>query len=101
MVDILKIPADDRLVIVDTKRNGFYLPNSSAGNYLLFEIQMFTGRTQETKKKLYKALFTLAKKYGVDGLNTNVILRDVEKQDWGIQGGQPASEIDLGFKTEI
>lgn len=62
---------------------------------------MFSGRTLETKKKLYKELFSLANSVGVEGSNVNVILQDIEKVNWGIRGGQPASEVDLGFKTNI
>ena len=100
MMDVLKIPKDDRLVLIDQKIKGFYTPNSSE-KYMLFEIDMFSGRTIETKKKLYKELFSLANSVGVEGSNVNVILKDIEKENWGIRGGQPASEVDLGFKTNI
>ena len=60
---------------------------------------MFSGRTLETKKKLYKELFALAVSVGVEPSNTNVILEDIEKHNWGVRGGQPASEVELGFKT--
>ena len=101
MVDILKIPENDRLVSLDMKKIGFYVPNSTSKKYILFEIHLFSGRTFETKKKLYKELFDLVKKYGVEGLNANVIIRDVDKENWGIRDGQPASEVDLGFVTDI
>ncbi len=101
MMAVLKIPEYDRLVAVDQKTAGFYLPPNSSGKYILFEIDMFSGRTLETKKKLYKELFALANSVGVKGSDVNVILKDIEKENWGIRGGQPASEVDLGFKTNI
>ena len=101
IVDVLKIPAVDRLVVLDIKTAEMYVPNESPGKYMLFEIQMFAGRTLVTKKKLYKELFTLAKNLEVEDNNVNVILKDIDKQNWGIQGGQPASEVDLGFATNI
>lgn len=101
MIDVLHIPEDDRLIFLDQKTNGLYQPTGTSGKYMLFEIDMFAGRTIETKKKLYKALFTLANSFGVENTNANVILKDIEKQNWGIQGGQPASEVDLGFNTDI
>ena len=101
LMSVLKIPEHDRQIVLDQKTEGFYQPTNSSGKYLIFEIKMFAGRTLETKKQLYKELFALAKAVGVDGPNVNVILEDIEKHNWGIRGGQPASEVDLGFKTNI
>jgi len=101
MMCVLKIPEHDRLVVLDQKIQGLYPPTNSSGKYMLFEIKMFSGRTLETKKELYNKLFSLAKSVGVDGSQVNVILQDIEKINWGIRGGQPASEVDLGFDTNI
>lgn len=57
MVKVVKIPEDDRLVSLDMKKTGCYVPNSTSGRYILFEIHLFPGRTFETKKKLYIELF--------------------------------------------
>lgn len=101
MIDVLKIPEHDRQIVLDQKERGFYQPTNSSGKYIIIEIKMFAGRTIETKRKLYKKLFTLAYSVGVEGSNMNIILEDVEKDNWGIRGGQPASEVDLGFSTNI
>lgn len=101
MMSVLKIPEHDRQLVLDQKTKGFYQPTNSSGKYVIFEIKMFSGRTMETKKKLYKELFSLAISVGVDPSSINVILEDIEKHNWGIRGGQPASEVDLGFKTNI
>ncbi len=101
MMSVLKIPEHDRQIVLDQKTNGFYQPTNSSGKYIIFEIKMFSGRTLETKKKLYIELFALASSFGVEDSNVNVILEDIDKQNWGIRGGQPASEVDLSFKTNI
>lgn len=101
MMSVLKIPEHDRQIVLDQKTKGFYQPTNTSGNYLIFEIKMFSGRTLETKKKLYNELFSLADSFGVEGSNVNVILEDIEKHNWGIRGGQPASEVDLGFKVNV
>ena len=101
MIRVLKIPEHDRQIILDQKTEGFYQPTNSSGKYILFEIKMFKGRSLETKKKLYRELFALAGSAGVDGSNVNVIIEDIEKHNWGIRGGLPASEVDLGFDTNI
>lgn len=101
LIRVLKIPVHDRQIVLDQKTQGFYQPTNSSGKYILVEIKMFSGRTLETKKKLYKDLFALAHSVGVEGFNMNVILQDIEKENWGIRGGEPASEVDLGFKTNV
>ncbi len=101
MVDILKIPDNDRLVILDQKTNGFYQPTNYSGKYIVFEIDMFSGRTIETKRKLYKELIELANSVGGGNCSANVILKEVEKENWGVERGKPASDVNLGFKTNI
>jgi phenylpyruvate tautomerase PptA (4-oxalocrotonate tautomerase family) len=101
MMSVLKIPEHDRQIVLNQNTEGFYQPTNSSGKYMIFEIKMFSGRTFETKKKLYKELFALAHSVGVKGTNVNVILEDIEKENWGIRGGQPASDVDLGFDTDI
>ena len=65
MINVLKIPEYDRQIVLDQKTQGFYQPTNSSGKYVIFEIKMFSGRTIETKKKLYKELFALASSVGV------------------------------------
>ena len=101
MMSVLKIPEHDRQIVLDQKTTGFYQPTNSTGKYIIIEIKLFSGRTLGTKKKLYKELFALAVSVGVEPSNINIILEDIEKHNWGVRGGQPASEVDLGFKTNI
>lgn len=101
MMDVLKIPDSDRLVILDQKTKGFHQPTNYSGKYIVFEIDMFSGRTIGTKRKLYKDLIALASSVGGENCRANVILKDVEKENWGVERGKPASEVDLGFETNI
>jgi len=100
-MSVLKIPDHDRFVLVDQRTQGFYQPTNTSGKYIVFEIDMFSGRTIETKRKLYKDLVVLANSVGVVSANVTIILQDVDKENWGIRGGQPASEVELGFNTDI
>lgn len=101
LVKVLKIPENDRQVILDQRLKGFYQPPDSPGKYILIEIKLFSGRTLKTKRSLYKELFKLVNSLGVTDRNMNVIVEDIEKENWGIRGGQPASEVELGFDTDI
>ncbi len=101
MIDVLKIPDNDRLLVLDQKTNGFYQPTDYSGKYIVFEISLFSGRTIETKRKLFNTLIELANSCSDEGCRANVILNEVEKENWGVERGQPASEIDLGFNTNV
>ena len=101
LLNVLQIPEYDRLVILDQKNTGFYQPTNTSGRYILYEIDMFPGRKIETKRILYKELVSLSTQCDVEASNVRIILKEIEKENWGIRGGQPASEVDLGFKTEI
>jgi phenylpyruvate tautomerase PptA (4-oxalocrotonate tautomerase family) len=97
----LKLPEYDRMVILDQVETGFFLPTNISGKYILFELTLFEGRKGETKRQLYKRLAELAVAYGVDRFNTRIIVYEVGRENWGIRGGQAASEVDLGFRTDV
>ncbi|SHO43704.1 tautomerase family protein [Desulfopila aestuarii] len=101
MMRVLKIPDYDRFVLLEQKSEGFYQPTNTSGKYIVIEIDMFSGRTIATKRQLYKDLVVLANSVGIVSSNVTIILRDIDKENWGIRGGQPASEVELGFKTDI
>jgi phenylpyruvate tautomerase PptA (4-oxalocrotonate tautomerase family) len=100
LVNVLKIPAYDRLIIVDENQKGFFQPLNTAGKYVLVELSMFRGRTKETKQALYKSLVDVLEKHGIGKNNVRIVIYDVPKDNWGIRGGQMASEVEMGFETE-
>ena len=38
---------------------------------------------------------------GIAPLDVKVILHEVPRENWGLRGGIPGSEIQLGFKVEV
>ncbi len=42
-----------------------------------------------------------AKNPGIKGDDIMIVLHEAPLENWGIRGGRPASEVDLGFKIEI
>jgi phenylpyruvate tautomerase PptA (4-oxalocrotonate tautomerase family) len=69
---------------------------------LLIEIlTLFAGRSLATKKALYQAIVGNLEKVGVPPHDIKITLIEVPADNWGLRGGQPASEIDLGFKIKI
>lgn len=68
----------------------------------MIQITMFPGRSFEAKKSLYKNIVSnLGDNPGIDGNDIVIILLEPPINNWGIRGGQPASEVDLGFSLDV
>jgi phenylpyruvate tautomerase PptA (4-oxalocrotonate tautomerase family) len=77
------------------------VPAGRSERYTRIEIAMFAGRTIETKRALYKCVVQNLAALGVPAIEIKIILLEVPAEHWGLRGGLPASEIDLGFKVDI
>lgn len=64
-------------------------------------IDCFVGRTLETKRLLYKTIVNKLEPFGIPKDHTMIILREIPTDNFGIRGGQAASDIDLGFKIDV
>ena len=98
---VLGIKPYDRLIIIDQKPAGFFQPTNTTGDYLLFEISLFAGRSLEAKRELYRGLVECSAPFGVDAQNVRILLNESRAENWGIRGGQAASDVDLGFKIDV
>jgi phenylpyruvate tautomerase PptA (4-oxalocrotonate tautomerase family) len=102
MVECLKIPEQDKLIrIVEHNPEDFVVPPGCSDNYVLVEISLFSGRSLDAKRELYKSVVSKFAEIGVPKKEIFIVLHDVPRDNWGIRGGIPASEIDLGFKIEV
>jgi phenylpyruvate tautomerase PptA (4-oxalocrotonate tautomerase family) len=62
---------------------------------------MFSGRSMETKRTLFRTLVANLSEFGVPANEIKIILIEVPAENWGLRGGLPASEINLGFKVDV
>jgi len=98
----LKIPDWDRdiaLDLHDTKAR--IVPTGRSERYTRIEVVMFAGRSLDAKRALYEAIVKNLSEIGVPATDMKIILVEVPAENWGLRGGLPASEIDLGFKVEV
>lgn len=98
----LKLPDWDRDVVLDLyndKRR--IIPTGRSERYTRVEIKMFSGRSIEAKRALYRSVVHNLVALGVPPTEIKIILSEVPAQNWGLRGGLPASEIDLGFKVDV
>ncbi|MEN6328834.1 MAG: tautomerase family protein [Methanobacteriaceae archaeon] len=103
LVEALKIPDSDRFQrIYELSRDKFEVPPDRTDQATIIEIKMFPGRSLEAKKRLYQCIIrNLKNNPGIDGYDVVIILLEPPLHNWGIRGGQPASEVDLGFDLEV
>jgi phenylpyruvate tautomerase PptA (4-oxalocrotonate tautomerase family) len=102
LVEALGIPDDDRLQrIVEHAREDFQLPPGRSDDFVLVEVTMFAGRSRQAKRRLYRALVRNFGELGVAPADVFVVVQEPPLDNWGIRGGQMASEVDLGFEVQV
>ncbi len=102
MVEALKIPAHDRtLRLVEHEPANISTPPDKGERYTLVEITLFSGRSMNAKRALYQAIVRNLGAFDVPATDVKVVLIEVPTENWGVAGGKPASEIDLGFKVDV
>lgn len=103
LVEAFKIPDYDRNQrLYELERENFEFSNTKTEQVTLIEITAFKGRSFEAKKNLYLAIVrNLGESPGIKGTDITIVLHEPPLENWGIWGGKPASEVDLGFKIEV
>lgn len=102
MVEALKIPQHDKLVrFVEHRPEHFVSPLDTSENFTFVEVSLFLGRSLEAKLKLYQGIVKRFGELGIEPKDIRIVLYEVPLENWGIRGGVPASEVDLGFKVNV
>jgi phenylpyruvate tautomerase PptA (4-oxalocrotonate tautomerase family) len=102
LMEGIKTPAWDRTIrLVVHEPHRFATPPDKDERYTLVDIDLFPGRSLDAKKALYRAIVDQLEKFGIPAEHVKVLLRESAAQNWGVRGGVPASEVDLGFKVDV
>ena len=102
LMEALKTPEWDRTIrLVSHAQHRFAVPPGRDDRYTLIEIDLFSGRSLEAKRALYQILVHNLGQLGIPADHIKVLLRESGAENWGIRGGVPASEVDLGFKVNV
>jgi phenylpyruvate tautomerase PptA (4-oxalocrotonate tautomerase family) len=100
VIEALQLPNADRNVRILEYKPEFF--KMKAPYEILIEITLFSGRTKETKKRLYQTIVNnIELRLGIDKSKIFIILNEQPLENWGVRGGLPADEIPLDFKVEI
>lgn len=102
MVEALKIPAWDKTIrLAAHEPHRFATPPDVGDRYTLVNIDLFSGRSGEAKKALYRALVARLERFGIPEDHVKVCLREIARENWGMRGGRAASELDLGYEVNV
>jgi 4-oxalocrotonate tautomerase family enzyme len=100
VIDVLQLPTDDRNIrILEYPQEFFQMKKPYE---ILIEISMFTGRTKETKRKLFQSIIKiLEEEMKIEREKIFILLNEQPIENWGVRGGVPADEVDINFNINI
>jgi phenylpyruvate tautomerase PptA (4-oxalocrotonate tautomerase family) len=102
LVEAFSIPDDDRTQrVVEHDPENFEIPPGASQRYTLIEINAFPGRSATAKRSLYEAIVRNLATAGVPAEDILVVLHEPPLENWGIRGGKPANEVDLGYRVDV
>lgn len=88
--------------LYELEKENFEIAPTKTEQFTLIEITAFKGRSLEAKKRLYAAIVdNLEKEPGIKGTDITIVIHEPPLDNWGIWGGKPASEVNLGFKIDV
>lgn len=90
----LNVPKQDQQFrIQQYAKEDVMLFDDQSEKYIVIEIALFLGRSLEIKKRLYQAINQRLKEIGITEKDIFIVLHEIPKENFGIQGGIPASEL--------
>lgn len=104
LIEGFKIPQDDRCVrLLTHEPHRFIVPHgkSQPELYTLVTVSAFSGRSLEAKRNLYQAIVRHLGEARIPADHVKIMLIEIPRENWGLAGGKPGSEVDLGFRVEV
>jgi phenylpyruvate tautomerase PptA (4-oxalocrotonate tautomerase family) len=100
--EALLVPEGDRQIrYFEHKPEHFAVPPGKSEDYTFVEILLFPGRSVEAKRRLYQSIVTRFGALGIAPNDVFIVLIEPPLENWGVRGGVPASDIDLGFNLKV
>ena len=100
--EALQVPEDDRQIrYIEHRPEHFAVPPGKTENYTFVEILLFPGRSLQAKRQLYASIVRRFGALGIAPADVFIVLQEPPLDNWGIRGGVPASEVDLGFNLNV
>ena len=102
LLTALQIPEWDRDVLVDLyDRKRRIVPTRKSEQFTRIEIKLFIGRSLKAKRALYQSIVQNLFAVGIPRDEIKIVLVEIPLENWGVRGGLPASDSDIGFKVNV
>ena len=102
LVEAFEVPNDDRTQrIIEHDPVNFEIPPGKSERYTLIEITAFPGRSRAAKAALYKTLVGRLGGLGIGPDDVTILIQEPSMENWGVRGGRPADEVDLGYRLDV
>jgi len=101
LVECFKIPDSDRSLILHEHEPESF-ESARGREFTLVEITAFPGRSAQAKRALFAAIVkNLERAPGIPPAKLTIIVHEPPLSNWGVRGGKPANEVELGFKLDV
>lgn len=88
-----------RFILLD--KEDFFYPEDRSDSYTIIELNIFEGRSTETKKELIRTLIgTIKDALDIEAHDIEITIIETPKSNWGIRG-VPGDELDISYKVEV
>ena len=104
LVESFRIPAGDkhvRLLVHEPHRFACPPHLAQPDRATMVAIDCFAGRSLEARRSLYAGIVQRLERLGIPPDHVTITLREIARENWGIRGGQAASDLDLGFDVNV
>ena len=100
--EALGVPEDDRQIrYLEYPPERFAAPPGKGDDYTVVEISLFPGRSREAKRALYASIVRRFEEIGIAPSDVFIVVHEPPLENWGVRGGQAASDVDLGFPLDV
>lgn len=102
MQEVIGLPEDKRAHrFVPMEKEDFYYPGGRTDAYTVIEINLMSGRSEDTKKALIKALFfALDDVLGIKPVDIEITICEQPPHCWGFRG-ITGDEAKLSYKINV
>lgn len=103
LVQAFKIPDGGRIQrLFEFDEDEFEIAEGKTNYFTLIKITILPGRSLEAKRNLYQFINNGLKAIGYKNPNDSItVLYEPPLDNWGVQGGLSASDVDIDFKLNV
>ena len=102
VMSALDYPAEKRFHrFIGLEPEDFVYPPDRGADYIVIEISMFAGRSEQAKRRLIAELFRrIADEVGIAPHSVEITITETPQVNWGIRG-QNAADLALNYSVEV